>query len=379
MSEMAMDATPDESMGDESLDETLPETNETDTEVELTDDESLTDEIPEDEKPEPKPEPKAKAPKADPKAAKPPTAKELSEADLDAIVKVKIDGETKEMTVRDLMKIQSLEQVSQKRMNEAAQERRKAAQLMQLAKTNPEKFLELTGIDPDEFATNRLASKYELMQMTPEQRELHELKTEKEQREQAEMQTKSQLIEAIEKLVGQKAPEELKKLPKERLEQILVHQQELERDTRSKLDDEMREGWKDAGLPANKYLVQMMAAQMRNHMLKNREAIASGEVKPLQAKEAAAIVKRDFLKAVTEIFETMDPSGIQEILGTSVLQKLRDHDVARVTGKLSASKPPQGQPRPGSPPASQKRSKQTPMNEFQAREYMEKLKSELRD
>lgn len=308
--------------------------------------------------------------KPEAKEAKPKGPRKLADADLDALVTVKVDGEVKEMTVRELQRLQSLEKASQKRMQEAAEERRKASQLIQLASTNPDKFFELTGIDPDEFAETRLARKYEMAMMSPEQRELMQLKAEKEEREQTEMQSKAEIISEIEKLFGQKVPPEVAKLPKEKLLGIIEKRQAEMSQEQNSLDTEIGEAWKESGLPKHRYFVQMMAAQMLAHQRKTKE--------PLQAKDAAAIVKRDFLKSVSEILGPMDAQAIQEAIGKETIEKLRSFDVERVTGR-SASKKDVSPQRPGQAPASQKIQRTKTMNEFESREYFEKIKAELRD
>jgi hypothetical protein len=356
MAEAAMDATPAES-SDESL-----ETTEIDNES-LENDSADAQEIQEDSGAS------QTQKKATQKSAKQ-QLKELGEQDLDALVTVKLDGKVEKMSVREALKRVQLEQVSQKRMQEAAQERKRAAALVQLAKDDPDKFFELTGLDADTFAENRLARKYERAQMTPEQRELAELKEEKENRERAEMQSKAELISQIEELVGSKAPEEIKRLPKERLLEILDSQKQVNAKEQETLDSEIGGAWKESGLPKHKYFVQLMAATILSHQRRTKQ--------PLQAKEAAAIVKKDFLKSVSEILESMDPQGIQEVLGKQTLQKLRDFDVARVTGRSSVPNQ-KDQQRPGNQPASHKIQKSKPMNEFEYREYLKSLRDDLRD
>ncbi len=341
--------------------EELPETDDVETEEELEEEESDEDR---------RARKKANAPKDQKKK---PTQKELAEADLDALVTVKIDGQTKKMTVRELQKLSSLEQVSQKRMQEAATERRRAAQLMQLAKDDPERFFELVGVDAslvDKIAESRLSKKYERMSMSEEERAQAEKLERLENFERQEAKSKDELIAQIEDAVGRKAPPELKGLSKERLQQVLAQAQENNNSLKTNLDTEIGSAWKESGLPKDPYFVQMIAAQMLNHQKRTGEA--------LQAGEAAATVKKNFLSAVRKVSGAMDPQGILDMLGPETVKKVRSHLVARATGRLPASDETQRANRPGQSPAS-KQPKMKEMSPFEAREYMASLKRELRD
>ena len=266
--------------------------------------------------------------------------KMLADGDMDAVVKVKIDGQEHELTVRELSKLTSLEKVSQKKMQEAAHLTKQVQQFINWAKQNPGAFLKETGIDPEEWAASTLKEKYELMQMTPEQRELLELRQLKAYHEQQEQEKKQR--------------EEQESLTK------------VEQETMQSLEQEFIGAWQETGLPKNKIFGQLMAAKMLS---------ASRQGKNLQAKEAAHTVKQEFIRDASDVFAQMDPEQIQQILGAETMKKLRKFDVERVTGKASIKSTPKNGP--VNKTASTRPSKT--MGEREYKEFVRNLASSARD
>jgi hypothetical protein len=284
------------------------------------------------------------------KTQEPATQEELEEIALGAI---------KGKVPKALAKaIKDFERGARTKLSEAAQERK----LLQLAKTDPDKFFEVTGIDADTFAEQRLARKYELMQMSPEQKRAMELEQELEQYKQQELQSKSGVINDIKSLLGADAPENLEQYAKEDLQAYLQQQQEVVQREQSGLEKEVIEAWKESGLPKHRRFGAMMSYEMLSHQKRTGE--------PLQASEAAARVKSAWSNDAKEILAQMAPQAIHELLGKDTIQKLRDYDIERVTAKAA---PQMNQnKRPGSNPASQESRK--PMNEYEWREHIRKMK-----
>lgn len=274
--------------------------------------------------------PEAEAPKAE--------VKRLGEQDFDSVVTVKINGETKEMSLREVIKLNQLENASHAKMKEAAQLMKQVQGVIHMAKTDPKMFLRETGIDPEEFAESTLAEKYRMMQMSPEQRKMLEYEQKVKQYEERDKEAKQNY---------------------EKEQVSRVEAQEM-----SRLDTEVGDAWKESGLPKTKY----MAAQIAAHMLSS-----SKQGKPLTAKEAAANVKAAFVSNAREVISQLDAEAIQEILGKDVLKKIRDWDVKRVTGKSASS----GSKSPGSKPASDGPKSFTNQNEW--RKYMDELSASLKD
>ena len=178
----------------------------------------------------------------------------------------------------------------------------------------------------------------------------------------ADLASKKGVIDQIKSLLGADAPENLERYPKDQLVHFLQGKQQLYERTQQDLNNEVLEAWKESGLPKHKYFGSLMAFQMMSHQKRTGE--------PLQAKEAAAKVKGDFVKAVKEIVAQLDPQGIQDLLGADVMAKVRQADIDRVTSKVASTVGQHN--RPGNQSASDKPKR--PMNEYEYREYIRKMK-----
>lgn len=271
--------------------------------------------------------------------AKAAQVRRLGEQDFDAIVTVKINGETKEMPLREAIKLNQLESASHAKMNEAAKLMKQVQGIIKMAKSNPKEFLKETGIDPYDFAEATLAEKFEMMNLTPEQKELMEYKQKLKSYEEKEANDR-------------KAREQ---------EQLSA----MEAQESQKLDLEIGEAWKESGLPKTKYMVAQIAARM---LSASRQGL-----KDFTAKDAAASVKEEFKMSAREVFSQMDAEAIQETLGKDVLKKLRDADLKRVSGKTSQHGSSQG---PSAKPASQAKAFKS---EHEWREHLRELAANLKD
>lgn len=258
--------------------------------------------------------------------------RKLGESDLDALVTVKINGETKDLTLKEVIKLQQLEQASHEKMRQAAEIQRKAQEFMQL---DIDRFAQMKGLDLDSLAEERLAKKYELMQMSPEQRRLHELESRESQRAQMETAQKNEIIDQI-KQFSQDLPPGIENASPEQLAHYLNQVKQVYTHTEQSIEKEFVDAWKDSGLPKHKYFGALMAFHMMNHQKR------SGE--PLQAAQAASIVRNEFSNHVREITSQMDAKAIQDLLGKDVLTKLREFEVQRVTANQATSNAQQNRP-----------------------------------
>lgn len=290
----------------------------------------------------------------------------LESAHDEAFVKVKIDGEEREITVKELKRLTSLEQASQKRMREAQLERRKAEHLNQLFKSDPEQWSKVTGIDLDSFAEERLAKKYEIEQMSPEQRRIMELEQREAQRVKLDLSSKRDILSQIKELTGEAVTDEVaQQIPKEHMIKYLQEKQQEFQQHQSGVEQEVLGAWKETGLPADAMFGQWVAAMMLNH----QKLINAGKVEtgPLQAKDAALKVKARLTNSVRSMMTQMDAPAILEFIGSDVFQKLKDHDIARVNQNndpLFGNKPQS----PGQQPASNAPKKQ--LNQMEWRKAM---------
>lgn len=271
--------------------------------------------------------------------------RELQAADMDAMVSMKVDGKTVRMSVKDALKQAELGAGAQRRMQEAAQERKEAQRLRQLAKTDPDKYLQEIGEDPDAYAERRLVSKYERMAMTPEQKKAYETEQKLKSYEAQENATKNQMLGELKKIVGE-IPEGYDKKSKEEIYHDVQRARQAYQEQTQAVEKEFLEAWKETGLPRQPMFGQWTASLMHASQVQKNQGERE---QALQAKEAAAIVKESFMSAVKEITGQMDAQALHQLLGPENMKRLREFDVQRVTGKKA---PAFEQTRPGDKPAS---------------------------
>lgn len=262
-----------------------------------------------------------------------PEPRRLGDQDLDALVTVKINGKTQDLPLKEVIKLQQLEQASHEKMRQAAEAQRRANELMQL---DIDKFAQLRGLDLDSLAEERLAKKYELMQMTPEQRRLHELEAKESQRQAQQKQVSEKILGEIKALTNGELPQGIDKATPEQLQAYLEQTKQVAQMVEQNIEREFTDAWKETGLPKSKYFGSLMAFHMMNS--KNPDGT------PLQAAQAASKVKQEFFGNTREIAGQMDAKAIHDWLGKEVIDKLREYDVQRVTAHQAASSMPQRSP-----------------------------------
>lgn len=236
------------------------------------------------------------------------TERILGEGDMDAIVVMKVNGKEERMTVREAMKRSQLASASHQKMQEAAKMAKQAQQLVHLLQNDPAALFREFGKDPAEFAEMILAQKYEQAQMTPEQKELAELREERKRWQEAQENQKKSVAEQ--------------------------RRAQLAQQTMTSLDTEIGEAFKESGLPKDKFLVSQIAAEL---------LAASKQKIPLTAREAAAKVKARWESSNRAVFEGMDAQAIQNLLGPKALKILSDFELKKVTEQSASQFGQQGQ------------------------------------
>jgi hypothetical protein len=299
-----------------------------------------------------------------------PEAKPQSKAPVDdGLVEVKI-GATKVRLNKDAAKaVKDLERGYQTKAQEAAKATQFARQLTQFAKDNPKDFLRQTGQDPYEFAEMTLAEKLETLNLSPEQKRM----TEVEKRAQ----------DAEQKLRAREAQDEARNLSARETQAI------------QSLDREIGEAWKESGLPPTRHLGSKIAFEMmRNEKIRSSERQKYGESQTpvLSARDAAANVKKEFemetstavsklgpdahegpiADAYRKLLSGLDSQTILKFLGSNVVKKLRNFDVASA---ISGSQPNSSAGRPGQnwSASGKQEQKSNQMSESEYREYFARL------
>jgi hypothetical protein len=305
----------------------------------------------------------------------------LAEQDLDAFIEQTINGKKERIKVRDLTKAYGLDKTANQRLQEAAQQKKQAQQLMHLMNTDFEKYCEVTGQDPNQFlkqnlakrkeiAEEILAQEYELQQMDPSQRKAMELEEQLKQYQSRELSQKQPLIDQIKSIVPEhQLPKGLENASMEQLQGFYQAKQQEFQQGLDSLSNELLDAWQQVGLPRVKDFGQWMAQAMMEH--EKRSAVhkkQTGEdLPPLQPAEAAAKVKQRFLKSTQSLFSQMDAKAIHEVLGETIIQKLRDHDIGLASQQQPGPNFNNQEMRPVQQTASESRK---PLNQLEWRQKM---------
>jgi hypothetical protein len=297
---------------------------------------------------------------ADPnsKPQTPAEKKYLSEEYLDSWTKLKVGGEEKEMTVREALKIQQLEQASRQKMQEAAQAMKTVKEVeafVAQALKDPTLFFKEFGLNAEEFAENILAQKYQLAQMSPAERELHELKQWKAQQDNLALQSKSQVINEIKEFLGKDAPQDLDKYSKEDLQVFLEREKGAIKSAEQSIEQDFVKTWPETGLPKHQKFMQWVAQEQIRALKNNQD---------LPIKDAANKVKSDFTAFVGQIFKDMSPDMIQQALGEDTMKRLRQFAVEQVSQGTMQNQQTQ---RPGNQSASEPKKY---LNQLEWRKHM---------
>jgi hypothetical protein len=172
------------------------------------------------------------------------------------------------------------------------------------------------GIDAEEWAESTLAEKLELLSMSPEQRELKELREERARQDAAK-----------------KEIEEREKMTRE-AQEIAKHEETL--------SQEIAQAFQKTGLPPSKlYFEQITAAMYR--------AAQKGE--DLSAEEAASRIGSRFQSQLAEHIQSLGAQGLRQLIGDKIWGEMREQDLKRVQDASSPHSLNAGQPSPGVKPA----------------------------
>lgn len=222
------------------------------------------------------------------------------------LYKVKIDGEEKEVPLEDLIANYQKGTAAYKKFEEAAKLKKEAdermkmdQELLRLLKEDPRALLMHPEVghsreDIRKLAEGFLVEELELEQMTPEQRELKELRAKLKQQEEEKAQAEAAEREA--RIEAQK-------------EHLAVEWTNTIKDILPKY-----------GLPASARTI----AQMATH---KERALEQGYDLPWE--EAAKLTKEDFMRWQREIYNSLDGDDLVKVLGQDVADKLRKATLAK--------------------------------------------------
>lgn len=256
----------------------------------------------------------------------------LGEESLDKKVRVKVDGEEKIMTVRELQKVKQLEAASYKKMQEAAETKKMAKGLIDLMENDFEQFLRVAHRG-DNSKVTQIAERI--------------LENHLNEMSMSEPERKARRLEQENKSLKQRQEEWEQKQAQEAEDAEVKRQYD-------RLQTEVDGAVGVAGLPDTQMfkvgIAQTMIADQREKM---QEAISRGQdpsqIDPaeyLTAEQAAHKVKENFLAGARDFFEQMSGEDILENLGSQIAGKIRK---AKVKSVSSRTTPQFSKPSPGKP------------------------------
>lgn len=229
---------------------------------------------------------------------------------LDKEVSVKVNGQDKKVSVAKMMQDYQLAEASNNRFQKASEIEKQHKSLMDSLKSDPAKVLKDMGLDPLEFSQRQLEEFIKSQEMTPEQKELAELRRFKEQQD-LTRQEQQQLQE-------QQAFEA----------QVEIHRQEYSTKIVESMDKH--------SLPRDPAVVSMVADYLYN---------ASEKGIDLPVEVAARLVKEDLTNNVKALLGQMNGDALFGMLGEDLARKIREYDLGRVGSKNSKpAQPSQSRP-----------------------------------
>lgn len=256
-------------------------------------------------------------------------------------VKFKVDGEEVELPLSEVIKGYQLDKASYNKMQEAAQIKAKAKQLIEFAENSPEQLLKALGKDPMSYAEEYLARQLEEQMMSEEDRKIRD-----ERKELEELRAERKRFQE-----------------QQEQEKIARAEQEYSQ----KLDKEMAEAFSKSSLPRHKFFIQQVASQMLG-------AATRGEELPVA--EAIARVEEAVNGYLPSMLQTLPTETLVKWLGKDGRKRLREFDLSELGVKQEKTKSPEKSASPSFKTASWGASNRgKPLTEKEYKAWKESLNS----
>lgn len=238
--------------------------------------------------------------------------------------KIKVNGVEREVTEEQAIRYAQMGYGAQEKFQEAATLRKQVEQALEAMKTDPFGVLSQLGVDVDSIAEERLAKRMQRDLLTPEQRELEELREWRKQNQETEQQTRQQA-------------EEQKKQA--------VFREQMQRAAKQ-YDTDISQALAAANLPRIPEAVRDVAAKL----LAAREHGVDMDVNT-----AVEMVREADHARLQAYVGKLAGKQLLDFLGEHVVKELRKHDLemirARRAGKIDVPQSAAGDPTPSAPQA----------------------------
>jgi hypothetical protein len=240
--------------------------------------------------------------------------------------KVKVDGADMEVDEKELLSGYSKSKAADKRFQDAMQMRKQSETFINLLKTDPIKVLSdpAIGHDMRKLAEDYLIEQVKNEMMSPEQRELKDIK--------------SKLL---------KYEDEKKAFEQQ---QDLERHQQLESQYTQNYQAEIIQALDQAGLPKTARTAGRFAHYLEQALLRGQQALKEGnEVEAKQwfgmkASDMIDFVRKDYKEDTVSMYGQLPPEQLLQMLGPDIAKKIREADLAayktnNMPGQRQASAP----------------------------------------
>lgn len=214
--------------------------------------------------------------------------------------KVKIDGQELEVDEDELLRGYQTTKSAQQKFNEASLLRKQSEEFIRLAKSDPRKLLTHPGIgiDLQEFANSILAEQYEEQLLSPEEKELRNLR--------------NQLAE----FENQKKEAEARAQQEELDKYTAMYEQEYTEKIIGALET--------SGLPKTEYTVKKIAEKM---------LIAAERGLDVEPADVIHFVKADYMNDIKTLFGAANEDILMQLLGDDITKKVLKGSMKKIKGK----------------------------------------------
>lgn len=223
-------------------------------------------------------------------------------------LKGKVNGKEVEWTEQEAIRRAQLADSADAKFREAADMRRQVEQAIQMMQTDPAAVLTELGIDIRKFAEEHLGRELQRELMSPEERELNDLR---EWKQQFEDQNQAQEQERMS--TAQKA-----------------EMQRQQNAIAQNYDNKISEVLAQSNLPKTAKTVKAVAQLMYSALDKGYD---------LDIATAVDMVKNDYTGSIQDLVGGMDGEHLINMLGPDLVRKIRKHDLAGIRKKLEGQSP----------------------------------------
>lgn len=219
------------------------------------------------------------------------------------LYQIMVDGEQMEVDEDELKRGYAHNKAAQKRMAEAANMRKEAAQVMQMFKENPREAFKALGMDPAQFSQQYIQEQLEDAMLTDEQRELREYKRQVEAHEARSRQ----------------AQEEYQR------EQLAAEQAQYTEDLQNQIQNTLD----SANVPKTAHTMSRIAYYMQG-------ALANG-FKEVTPQDVIEHVRNDYLADIKLLMSGLKDDQYEAFLGKDFINKIAKSTVSKAKTPIKSA------------------------------------------